>query len=94
MRSTWRCSLANTLYFAAAVIAAAAFIICFIRLILGPTSSDRAVALDAMTIISIPIIAYLAFYMKQVFFIDVSLVYALVSFLGIVALARFLERGV
>ena len=86
--------MANILYFTAAAISGAAFVICFIRLVIGPTSSDRAVALDGMTIISIPLIVFLAFYMKQVFFIDVSLVYALVSFVGVVALARFLERGV
>ena len=86
--------MADFIFLVAAAIGGLAMVICFVRLLIGPTSSDRAVALDGMTIVSIPLIVFFARYLAQVFFIDVALVYALVSFVGIVALARFLERGI
>ena len=64
------------------------------RLLSGPSVADRAVALDAMTIISISIIAFLSLYFNRVIYLDIAIVYGLVSFLGIVAIARFLERGI
>lgn len=63
------------------------------RLVVGPTTADRAVALDGMTIISISLIGLIAHLFGRTIYLDVAMIYALVSFLGIVALARYLERG-
>jgi len=46
-----------------------------------------------MTIIAISIIVYLAAVSGRVIYLDVAMVYGLVSFLGVVAVARYLERG-
>jgi multicomponent Na+:H+ antiporter subunit F len=65
----------------------------FIRLIRGPQAVDRVVALD---LISVLIVAFLAAYAVQAgdtSFLDVAIAYALVAFLGTVALARFLMRS-
>ena len=86
--------MAEILFLAAAVIALAAMGLSLIRVIIGPTKSDRAVGLDAMTIISIALFAYIAFAAGRVIYLDVGMLYALVSFLGVVALARYLERGI
>ena len=64
-----------------------------IRLLLGPTAADRAVALDSLTIMALSLIALIAVIAGRMIYLDVALVYALVSFLGVVALARYLERG-
>ena len=77
----------------AALIALAALLLSAVRGVLGPGASNRTVALDAMTIISVSLIAYLAHYFGRVIYLDVALVYALISFVGVVALARYLERG-
>lgn len=63
------------------------------RLLAGPTGPDRAVALDALTLISVSLMAVIALSAGRSIYLDVALVYALVSFLGVVALARYLERG-
>ncbi|MCD6337612.1 MAG: cation:proton antiporter [Candidatus Neomarinimicrobiota bacterium] len=63
-------------------------------MIKGPTAADRVVALDAMTIISISLIIYLAANFQRVIYIDIALVYGLISFVGVVAIARYLERGI
>lgn len=83
----------NVLFLIATGLLVAAGLIATVRLLLGPTGPDRAVALDAMTIMSVSLIAVIAVIAERVIYLDVALVYALVSFLGIVALARYMERG-
>ena len=51
------------------------------------------VALDAMTIVGIAIIIFISFFAKRIIYLDVALVYALLSFLGVIAVARYLEGG-
>jgi multicomponent Na+:H+ antiporter subunit F len=85
--------LANILFYTAVSIALLAVVISFFRLLIGPSAADRTVALDGMTIISISVITAAAYFLGRVIYIDVALVYALISFLGVIAIARFIERG-
>jgi len=85
--------LANILFYTAVSIALLAVVISFIRLLIGPSVADRTVALDGMTIISISVITAAAFFLGRVIYIDVALVYALISFLGVITIARFIEKG-
>lgn len=85
--------MAETLFTTAGIIAVLAGAVSFIRLLAGPSAADRAVALDAMTIIALSVIAVIAMFAGRAIYIDVALVYGLVSFLGVIALARFIERG-
>lgn len=85
--------MANLIFLTAVAITLLAVVISFVRLLIGPTAADRTVALDGMTIISISIIAAAAFLLERFIYLDVALIYALISFLGVVAVARFLERG-
>lgn len=64
-----------------------------IRLVLGKTLIDRVVAIDMLTVISISLIALYAQTSGRFVYIDVALVYGLLSFLAVLAIARFLERG-
>ncbi len=63
------------------------------RLIRGPTSSDRAVALDALTNITTALLALIAVISARFIYLDVALVYAILAFIGVVAIARYLEGG-
>ena len=85
--------MAETLFTTAGIIAVIAGAVSFIRLLAGPSVADRAVALDAMTIIALSVIAVIAMFAGRAIYMDVALVYGLVSFLGVIALARFIERG-
>jgi multicomponent Na+:H+ antiporter subunit F len=85
--------LANILISIATGVVLLSIILAMIRLIIGPTGPDRAVALDSLTITSVSLIAVIGLISARSIYLDVALVYALVSFLGIVALARYLERG-
>jgi len=64
-----------------------------IRLVLGKTLIDRVVAIDMLTVISISLISLYAQASGRFVYIDVALVYGLLSFLAVLAIARFLERG-
>ena len=64
-----------------------------IRLVVGPHTVDRVVAVDLLTIIAIAVIALLAHVANRYIYLDVALVYGLLSFLGVLAVARYLEKG-
>ncbi|HEC96300.1 MAG TPA: cation:proton antiporter [Euryarchaeota archaeon] len=68
-----------------------ALILDFIRAILGPTGPDRIVAMDTMTTVTVGLLVLLAYYYGRAIYIDVAFVYAILSFVGILAIARYLE---
>lgn len=86
--------MADLLFTISSLIALIAVGLLLFRLIKGPGLADRVVALDTMTIVSISIIGFVAFTSGRVIYLDVALVYGLVSFLGVVAVARFIEGGI
>jgi multicomponent Na+:H+ antiporter subunit F len=57
------------------------------RLLLGPSRPDRAVAVDALTMIGVAGVAVMALISEQAVLLDVAIVLAIVSFLGSVAFA-------
>lgn len=63
------------------------------RLIIGKTMIDRIVAIDMLTVVSISLIALYAHISGRFVYLDVALVYGLLSFLAVLAIARFLEKG-
>lgn len=86
-------SIALLIFHAAFYVLMAALALGFIRCIKGPTSADRVVSLDTMTITGISVIVMLAMFSGRVIYLDVAMVYALLSFLGVIAVARYLEGG-
>ncbi len=65
-----------------------------IRFIKGPTASDRVMALDTLSVMLIAVLVVLGFMMKRYIYIDVSLVYAVLGFIGVITIARYLEGGI
>ena len=77
------------------IVALGAAAICAVRAILGPTAPDRMVALDGLSAIMIAALVILGVYYRVSMLLDVALVYALLSFLGTLAIAKYLEgRGI
>jgi len=64
----------------------------FIRLLQGPSLPGRVISLDMISVLGIGIIVVYAVVTDQPVFIDVAAVLALVSFLGTVAFAAYVER--
>jgi multicomponent Na+:H+ antiporter subunit F len=85
--------LADFLLFIAAVLIFLGIMCGVLRLILGRTVVDRVVAVDMLTIVSISVIALYADVSGRFIYLDVALVYGVLSFLSVLAVARYLERG-
>ena len=82
-----------TLYVILPVLALAVVMV-FVRLVRGPSLPDRVVAIDLMNTLGIGIIASYAIAAGQAAFLDVAIAMALISFLGTVAFAYYIERRV
>ena len=67
-------------------------IFAFIRLLKGPSLPSRVIALDMMSVLGIGVIVIYAVLTDQPVFVDVAGVLALVSFLGTIAFAEYVER--
>jgi len=81
------------LVYLAAALAGAAFLLALYRFLKGPSAADRVIAFDVLTIISITGIVLTALAEGRGIYLDVALVYGLLSFLGVIVVARYLERG-
>lgn len=75
----------------ATAIAGAAFLLALVRFVKGPSRVDRVVAFDVLTVIAITFIVLAALLEGRGIYLDAALVYALLSFLGVIAIARYLE---
>jgi multicomponent Na+:H+ antiporter subunit F len=69
-----------------------AMFLALIRLVRGPSLPDRVVALDLITVQIAAMLAVDTIATGQSVFLDAAIVLALISFLGTVAFARYLER--
>ena len=65
----------------------------FIRLVRGPSAADRIVALDLIAVLIVAFVGAYAIFAEDTSFLDVAIAYALIAFLGTVALSRFLLRS-
>jgi multicomponent Na+:H+ antiporter subunit F len=70
-----------------------AAILGLVRLARGPSRADRVVALELLSTIAIGLVAAAAVVAGTSALLDVALILALVSFLGTVAFARYIEGG-
>ena len=72
----------------------AGVVLCLLRMLKGPTAPDRAVAVDTIATITTALLVLLGYIFQRYIYLDVALVYAVLTFIGSVAIARFLEKGI
>ena len=70
-----------------------AMVMVMIRAVLGPTIYDRVLALNSFGTKTVLLIAVLGFLMGRPEFLDLALVYALINFIGTVAVLKYFEVG-
>jgi len=68
-------------------------VMAMVRLLLGPTSGDRVLALDTMVINALGLVIVLGIYKGVQIYFEVALLIAMLGFVSTVALARFILRG-
>ena len=69
-----------------------AALLSFIRMLRGPTLPDRVVSFDLGGVLIAGIAIVTAAITREQAFLDVAMVIALVSFVGTIAYARYIER--
>jgi len=65
--------------------------LCLYRMGRGPTAPDRTVAIDILGILIIGFSGLLGVVTGKDFYLNIALAWALLSFIGTIALAKFLE---
>jgi multicomponent Na+:H+ antiporter subunit F len=78
---------------AALVVLVVLILPCAYRVWIGPTAADRLQAIDAITTLLIGIIIVLALLRETAMYIDVAIAIAAFSFIGTIALARYISEG-
>ncbi|MDH3898219.1 MAG: cation:proton antiporter [Deltaproteobacteria bacterium] len=71
---------------------ALAAVVGFVRLLRGPSLPDRVIAFDLLATVGVGISAVYSMAHNQPVFLDVAVVLALISFVGTVAFARYIEK--
>ena len=64
-----------------------------VRALLGPTMYDRVLAMNMVGTKTVLIIAVLGFLTGRPDFLDLALLYALINFIGTLAVLKFFEFG-
>jgi multicomponent Na+:H+ antiporter subunit F len=81
------------MWIVAGIVLAVCVLLSLIRLMLGPTVPDRIVAIDTINTIVVVIMVVLGAAYKEVILIDVAIVYALLSFVSTLFIAKYIEKG-
>jgi len=66
-------------------------VLCLVRVALGPTAADRAVAVDILGILIVGFCAILNIPTGRGWYMDIAIAWALQSFIATIALAKYLE---
>ncbi len=78
----------------ATIIVALGMLLAFVRLALGPSLPDRVVALDALATMGVGALVITSIITGQAVLLDIALAMALITFLGTIALALSIQKGI
>ena len=70
-----------------------AILLSFIRLIIGPNTPDRILALDTLYINPIALLILLGINLQSALYFEAALLIAVMGFMGTLALSKYLLRG-
>lgn len=70
-----------------------AFALAITRASLGPTAFDRVLAVNTIGTLAVLAIAVYGFFDGRPEFLDIALLYALINFIGTIAILRFFRFG-
>jgi multicomponent Na+:H+ antiporter subunit F len=75
------------------LVASLVTLLCAYRVVRGPTTPDRVVALDTISTNVVAIAVLFALATDRGFFVDVSIVLAIIGFISTIAVARYVTEG-
>ena len=68
-------------------------VLCFVRVLLGPTVPDRIAAGDTIGVMLTMVLVLLSVHFRLPVLLDVAMVYAVLQFVDVLILAKYFERG-
>ena len=80
--------------FTALTLFAISILIALYRIIKGPTTPDRAVALDMIGVNLISVIAIVSIVLETKAFLEAILILGILAFISTIAISKYVERGV
>lgn len=83
----------STIFLIAAVLFAVLILVTLIRLLTGKTAADKMLALDVINVLVVITMLVLAAAFMEPLFIDIAVVYALLSFVATVYIGKYLAGG-
>ncbi|MBK8264399.1 MAG: cation:proton antiporter [Nannocystis sp.] len=81
------------MYIAAIIALLVGALMILVRAILGPSAYDRILAMNAMGTKTVVLVALFGFASGRPEFLDLAIIYALVSFITTVAILKYIEKG-
>lgn len=84
--------LSTAVYIAFGLVSVA-LLLSFWRLLVGPSTPDRILALDTLYINTVALLVLLGIHLGSNLYFEAALLIALIGFVGTVALSKFLTRG-
>ncbi|MCT4596233.1 MAG: monovalent cation/H+ antiporter complex subunit F [Anaeromicrobium sp.] len=79
--------MTNSIFIISIIVLSITIMICMIRAFIGPTKLDRLVVINVIGTKTIVLISIISFILRETYFIDVVLVYALISFVATTVIA-------
>lgn len=81
------------MFIAGLVGVAVTMLLVLVRVLAGPTVYDRILAINLFGTKTVLLIAILSFFSGRPEFLDLALTYALINFIGTVAVLKFMQYG-
>jgi len=81
------------MFIAATLALVVAMALALVRAVLGPTLYDRVLAVNSFGTKTVLIIGVLGFLTERPDFLDIALLYALINFIGTIAILKFFRFG-
>ncbi len=82
-----------TIFLATALLIVVTIILALYRATLGPEVYNRVAAVNVIGTKTIVLLVIIGYIFERPLFFDISLLYALLNFIGTLAFAKYLERG-
>jgi len=82
-----------TLLFISGGIMLLAFALTFVRFVIGPTLIDRTIAFDVLTVGSLGLMGLIAVLENRQIYLDVNIIYGLLSFVAVVVVGKYVRKS-
>lgn len=80
-------------FLAVGMIIAGTILLCLYRAVFGPGTFNRIVAANVIGTKAIVLLIVVGYIIERPHFIDIALMYAVLSFIGTLIISKYLERG-